>query len=177
MAGSLTVTSPPFSPITPKSPTFNFNVPKPDKTKTAPWEGLLMGDPGPDYDQRENRKSLVRFMLELGRSAGKGRKMANWRDNQVLFFHPDDEEEMLQAEGAGKTDAMRLVEVGKDKVAMKEEVKEEKKTGWGMDEEAMCWESTTEKDEVRTKKDSKTEVVKISFSADELWTTSRVTLS
>lgn len=177
MAGSHTVTSPPFAPIPPKSPNFNFTVPNADKTKTAPWEGLLMGDPGPDYDQRENRKSLLRFMLELGKRDGKGRKMANWRDNQVLFFHPDDAEEIMQAEDVGKIDAMRLADAGQEKAVAKDEGKEEKETRWGMDDDAMCWEPTTKKDEVKEKKDSKTEIIETSFGADEPWTTSRVTLS
>ena len=136
-----------------------------------------MGDPGPDYDQRAQRRSLVRFMMHLGQRDGCAGRMRRWRDQEVLVFHPNEEEEMevgMKMVG-GEGDGVKGSEEKKELVE-KDDVKVEVKGSWGMDEEVMCWECTTVKDG-KEKKDSKTAVVASSFGHDALWTINRVTLS
>jgi len=81
-----------------------FNPRKSEK----PWEGLLMEDPGSDYDQHEARLFDVECMLEMACDSGCYTKMANWR-NQPVF---DDDDEFTPI--VKRVDSMMDVSDGRD---------------------------------------------------------------
>lgn len=90
MAHSNTTTTTVSNTTTTKKSQLKLTVPTPLPTKmTKPWEGLLMPDPGSDYDQHEARLDLVDYMLNIAAEDGAYRYMVNWRHNP--FFYDDEE--------------------------------------------------------------------------------------
>lgn len=90
MAQSITTTEITYDAPT-KKPQLKLAVPSltPQKSDKQPWESLLMGDPGSDYDQHESRVNTVDYMLSMAAGHGVYAKMINWRNTSV--FVDDDE--------------------------------------------------------------------------------------
>lgn len=66
-----------------------LSLTSPPQAAPQPWEGLLMGDPGPDVDQRALRQVEVQYLLDEAYYDGVYWKMVRWRDMPV--FVDDDE--------------------------------------------------------------------------------------
>lgn len=88
-------TTKPHKPTDTEKPQLKLSVPSLEPPKptgpSRPYDGLLMREPGPDEDQKENRKAVIWWMHFIGQRDGCLDEMVNWR-NQPVF---DDEDEFV----------------------------------------------------------------------------------